>query len=295
MHRPQGTATRTLLRILLPLVLLTALLLTGCASKSASDSSNTKDGSTATTFTPGAAGPSGAVDAGRAVGYFCDGEAVVPVRLDARADDVLGGLEALFAGPTPAAKAVGYTSAIPAGSRVLNVDIDAGTATVDVSTEFGSGGGSSSMQLRVAQVVFTLTRDPAVKQVVFKMDGKPVTALGGEGLSLAEPQTRKDWESASPKILVETPVLGDSISGLADVAGTAFVPLGRFKLSLKGADGFTIATVQVSVEGSGTVRASFDESLTITADAGKATITPWYASSADGSRVIPMQVPVVVK
>ena len=58
---------------------------------------------------------------------------------------------------TATVPAIGMVNGIPDGTEVLGVDISDGVATVDLSEEFASGGGSLSMQLRVAQVVFTST------------------------------------------------------------------------------------------------------------------------------------------
>ncbi len=91
--------------------------------------------------------------------------------------------------------------------------IEDGTARVDLSDEFASGGGSLSMQARVAQVVYTLTQFRTVKRVDFWIDGGLVETLGGEGLDLSAGQTRADWEELLPAIFVETPAVGDVITG----------------------------------------------------------------------------------
>jgi len=38
------------------------------------------------------------------------------------------------------------------------------------------------MLTRVAQVVYKVTQFPAVQRVAFLLDGKPVSAIGGEGV-----------------------------------------------------------------------------------------------------------------
>jgi len=49
-----------------------------------------------------------------------------------------------------------------------------GVARVDLSSDFETGGSSRSLQLRLAQVVYTLTQFPTVSAVRFSVDGTPV-------------------------------------------------------------------------------------------------------------------------
>ena len=86
-------------------------------------------------------------------------------------------------------RAAGLTSAVPRGTRLLGLSIDGTTARVDLSAQFAAGGGSLSMQARVAQVVYTLTRFPTINAVDFMLDGALVETLGGEGLILDAGQT----------------------------------------------------------------------------------------------------------
>src|SRR5690606_15313075 len=112
-------------------------------------------------------------------------EHVGPVAREATGPAVAAGaLRGLLAGPTDAERALGFGTAIPAGTTLNGVVVADGVATVDLSGDFASGGGSASMQARVAQVVFTLTQFPTVDSVDFELDGEPLTALGGEGLLL---------------------------------------------------------------------------------------------------------------
>lgn len=105
-----------------------------------------------------------------------------------------GAVRALLSGPTADERASGLASAIPDGTRLLDLDIDDGLATVDLSSEFAGGGGSASMRGRVAQIVYTLTQFPTVDAVSFRIDGEAIDVLGGEGLLLEEPVGRDRFE-----------------------------------------------------------------------------------------------------
>src|SRR5207237_6700516 len=69
-------------------------------------------------------------------------------------------LDALLAGPTRAERTAGLKTAIPVGTRVLGIAIKRGVATVDLTSVYESGAGSRSLQLRLGQVVYTLTQFP---------------------------------------------------------------------------------------------------------------------------------------
>ena len=96
-------------------------------------------------------------------------------------------VEALLAGPTPAERVSGVSTAIPAGTQLLGISIDGGVATVDLTSEYQSGGSSHSMQVRLGQVVCTLTQFPTVRSVRFRLDGAPVNVLSSEGIVLDHP------------------------------------------------------------------------------------------------------------
>ncbi len=53
------------------------------------------------------------------------------------------------------------------------------------------------MQARLAQVVYTITQFPTVKGVVFSLDGEPIDVLGGEGIIIDQPLTRRDYAEPS--------------------------------------------------------------------------------------------------
>jgi germination protein M len=132
-------------------------------------------------------------------------------------------LEGLLAGPSDAERLEGIQTQIPDGTELLGLSIANGIATVDLTSEFESGGGSASMSMRLAQVVFTVTQFPTVKGVQFALDGEPIEVLGGEGLVIDHPLTRKDYADLLPAILVESPQSGESVPNPVTVSGTANV------------------------------------------------------------------------
>jgi len=205
-------------------------------------------------------------------------------------------MKALLSGPTAAEKTAGVTTQIPAGTRLLGVNIANGTATVDLSKRFESGGGSLSMTLRVAQVVTTLTQFPTVKRVTFRIDGNAVESIGGEGVVVAPSVDRADYESVMPPILAETPVPGQKVARPVLVAGTANVFEAQFRASVLNAAGKVIADVPIkATSGSGT-RGTFRERIPYPAGhAGKGTIRFYDPSEKDGSPEDIVDVPVTLR
>jgi germination protein M len=132
-------------------------------------------------------------------------------------------IEDLLAGPTPLEARAGVTTVIPVGTRLLGLTITKGVATVDLSSEFESGGGSASMWARLAQVACTLDQFETVKGVSFELDGRPVDLFSGEGIILDHPVRCRDYEELLPVILVEHPAIGQRVESGVTVSGSANV------------------------------------------------------------------------
>jgi germination protein M len=203
-------------------------------------------------------------------------------------------LEELLAGPTLLDTEAGLVSEIPEGTRLNDVSVAEGVATVDLSSEFESGGGSLSMQLRVAQVVFTLTRFPTVESVAFMIDGTPVEAIGGEGIMVSPPVTRAAFaDNTLPAILVETPAPWQEVRSplrLTGMSNTFEATLNYEVVDASGlivAEGFGTATA-----GSGTW-GTFD--LTVPFDItrpGVGALIVFESSARDGSRINLVEIPL---
>jgi hypothetical protein len=122
----------------------------------------------------------------------------------------------LLAGPSPEG---GLSSAIPNATLLLGISVTDRVATVDLSREFESGGGSASMFGRLAQVVYTVTQFPTVDSVTFRLDGQPVTVFSGEGIILDGPSTRADYTSYLPPIFIDGPAAGATLANPARITG----------------------------------------------------------------------------
>ena len=176
-----------------------------------------------------------------------------------------GALTRLLAGPGAITGGTSST-AVPAGTRLLGVDIDNGVATVDLSSEFESGGGSRSMFMRLAQLVYTATQFDTVKSVRLHLDGEPVDVFSGEGIVLDKPLTRKDYEELLPPIVVETPVADDFASSPLIVSGSSNVFEANVTLILLDENGKElIRTFTTATCGTG-CRGRFNKTLTYDVD-----------------------------
>jgi spore germination protein GerM len=202
-----------------------------------------------------------------------EGEALYPATRTHEATRAVGAasLTDLFAGPTEAERSDGVFTAVPEGTRLLGLVVSDGLATVDLSSEFESGGGSLSMMARLGQVACTLDQFPTVNGVSFKLDGEPVDVFSGEGIVLDKPVTCADYEDLLPVIVVESPAPGSEIQSGTKVTGSANVFEANVLYELVGGDhvfdeGFTTATCGTGCRGTFSFRLRFqvDEPLDAT-------------------------------
>jgi germination protein M len=198
--------------------------------------------------------------------WFSRGDGLVAVRRTHEATPrvATAAVEALLEGPTAAERAQGFSTAIPSGTRLHGISIRSGVATVDLSSDYQSGGGSHSMEVRLGQVVYTLTQFPTVAKVRFRLDGTPVDVFSSEGIVLDHPVGRSDYVNLLPAITVSKPASGDSVSSPVTVSGTANVFEANVSVEILDSDGkvvgktFTTATCGTGCRGTYSVPVKFE-------------------------------------
>lgn len=252
------------------------------------------DGGTGSTTTaPPATGSTAPAQASVAV-YFLRDEKVGPVRRTIAATPALAraALTALLEGPTREEAAGGLVSAIPAGTTLRDVAVADGIATVDFDGRFDDGGGSASMLGRVAQVVATLTRFPTVERVAFRIDGKPVETIGGEGVVVDPPIGRAAIEGQTPQILVESPLPGDAVRSPIRLRGTANVFEATVSIDVRDANGRLLKrTFTTATAGNGT-RGTFETGIALPGREGDVTVIAYEASAKDGTPLHVVRLPL---
>jgi spore germination protein GerM len=205
-------------------------------------------------------------------------------------------LRILFAGAMGPYQEAGDTSAIPDGTELLGVSRDGSVLSVDVSSRFESDDGNLSMQLRVAQIVYTATQFEDIDAVRILIDGESVDSIGAEPIVLSEPLTRRDFQNVAPFIVVETPKRqGDEVASPVTVSGFANVFEGTVNVRIRDQNGnvvvetFTTATCGTGCWG------DFSESVVFEVDEQQeGRIEVLTHSAEDGSEQNVVSIPVIL-
>ncbi|MFE2542095.1 GerMN domain-containing protein [Actinacidiphila glaucinigra] len=230
----------------------------------------------------------------RAAVYFLhDGKLSAAPRTVTGPATAAAALRALLAGPNGVERGHDRATAIPSGTALRSLAVRDRVATVDLSGRYDDAPGASA-DARLAQVVFTATRFPGVERVRFRVDGRPAAGLGPA--AGGRPLGRGDFEDLSPAVLVESPLLGDTVTAPLRVHGTANTFEAEFRLRVSDGSGRAVADVRVAAtSGSGT-RGTFDVTVPYraTGGTGPGTLTAYVLSAEDGHRVVLDTVPLTL-
>jgi hypothetical protein len=228
------------------------------------------------------------------------GPFLVPVYRDVSSSDdpAQQAVDLLLEGPTDDEMAgiPAISTAIPDGTDALGSSVEDGLATVNLSDEFDDGGGSFSMFARLAQVVYTLTRNAGIDEVEFQIEGEPVTVFSSEGIELDGAQDRSEYYDLLPPVFVDAPAWGEPVTSPIHVSGLSNVFEAVSQVMLTDDDGEPLfeETVMASCGTGCWGEWETDIPYTIDRDQFGALIV-WEFSAEDGSRIHLREYPVQLR
>jgi spore germination protein GerM len=98
----------------------------------------------------------------------------------------------LFLGPTlEEREKMKLSTEVPDGARLNKVTESQKEVIIDISAQFMLGGGSETMQVRFRQLRETALNLAKGRPVFLYMDGSLVQKIGGEGLEIPQPLSKK--------------------------------------------------------------------------------------------------------
>jgi len=174
----------------------------------------------------------------------------------------------------PGSRTAPWTS-ISADTRLLGLTIDKGTATVNLSREFETNT-DMDFDLRIAQVVWTLTQFPTVTGVAFLIDGAPSAAID-------QTYTRMTTQQVAA-IAVDRPAWRGVLGNPGRVSGYADVFEATFRVAVLDGAGHTLADVQAMATCGSGCEGTFDVTVPYTIGSAQwGTLRVYDRSAKDGS------------
>jgi len=223
--------------------------------------------------------------------YFVrDGKLGVARReLPADVNIVTNALESLLAGPSAAETDAGLSTAIPNLTRVRSIGLMGDVLVVNLSGSFSALGPQFSSELRVAQIVYTVSVFPV--RVLFQIDGQAARAIGGFILP-DRPVTRDDFASWAPPVLVETIGPNERLTPTTPISGsTAAAGTGVGIRVTDAAGNVVYEGSTLSAKGRG-VRHAFETAAPFTAAPGPGTLTVSELNPAPSTQPLVLTIPV---
>jgi spore germination protein GerM len=202
-------------------------------------------------------------------------------------------LEALFEGPTDAERRADVSTSINSGTDLLDLTIDDGVATVDLDDTFSAEETPAIALGSLSQIVYTLTQFDSIDEVLFQVEGDPLTNFGGYDLDGA--QSRADFVDQLPFILVQSPGIGERVSSPVTIAGTSDVFEAVVSIEILGENGDTLAsTFTMATCGTG-CRGTYTTDVEYSVETRQSgTIRVYEVSAMDGSPIHVVDIPVML-
>lgn len=184
---------------------------------------------------------------------------------------------------------------IPPDTKILNIKIENGLATVDFSAEvLKANVGAEGESLGITAIVNTLTEFSSIKKVRFTVDGQAENEMDWWGhVGLYEQPFERNLNSVKePVIWVNTPVTGQSITSPVKITGSAMVFEAAVSYCLRDSNGKIIAKGFTQAVAGAPERGDFSAELAFNAPAGKGQLEVYEESMKDGSAVNMVIIPV---
>ncbi|MCG1024385.1 Gmad2 immunoglobulin-like domain-containing protein [Dehalobacter sp.] len=190
----------------------------------------------------------------------------------------------------------GAFKVLPADTKILEVNIENGLATIDFSEEvLHANVGASGETLGIASIVNTLTEFPTIKKVQFTVNGKAENGMDWWGhVGLYEQPFARDLSSVyEPAIWVTAPVDGQTIASPLKITGNARVFEAVVSYRLRDTQGNILAEGNTMAAAGAPGRGDFEASLTFTPSAaGSGQLEVFESSMKDGSDLNKVIIPV---
>jgi spore germination protein GerM len=202
-------------------------------------------------------------------------------------------LEVLLGGPTNAERAAKVGSAINTGTRLIDLSIDGGVARVNLDETFSAEETPAIAVGSLSQIVYTLTQFDSIDEVLFEVNGKPLTNFGG--YELDRPQRRASFADQLPWILVQSPRIGQRVSSPVTISGSANVFEAVVSISVLDEQGRTVAsTFTMATCGTG-CRGTYSTDVRYEVETTQpGTIRVYEVSAMDGSPIHVVDIPVTL-
>jgi len=106
-------------------------------------------------------------------------------------DALQSAVEELLQGPDRKEASSGYGTEIPRGTILLGIKRDGRDVELNLSKRFAAGGGPTSMEIRLEQLVKTIKEIEPNVDVYVNIEGQRLTASSADGLEIAQPVNRQ--------------------------------------------------------------------------------------------------------
>ncbi|MGD9580980.1 MAG: GerMN domain-containing protein [Vampirovibrionia bacterium] len=103
----------------------------------------------------------------------------------------------LIAGPTQEEKDAGFYTEIPEGTKIIKVTEQPDLVRINLNKQFASGGGTTSTEARLKEVVYTSLDAEPVKKVYLDLDGEELDIIGGEGVEVIQPLSKDNFSNST--------------------------------------------------------------------------------------------------